>query len=92
MSGWLSIGMVVIQPYTLVSKLKKNKTDSLRCTGYLNTLKTYKARFTANSSSYTTTELSKLLTSCHTSVNKTCYPCADPESFARGCPTLQRIF
>ena len=32
--------------------------------------KTYKARFTANSSSYTTTELSKLITSCLTAVKK----------------------
>ena len=34
--------------------------------------KTYKARFIANSSSCTTTELSKLSTSCLTAV-KTCY-------------------
>ena len=47
-----------------VSKLKKVKTKFLRCTGYLNSIKTYKARFIANSSSCTTTELSKLLTSC----------------------------
>ena len=32
----------------------------------------YKARFIANSSSYTTTELSKLLTSCLTAIKKTC--------------------
>ena len=32
--------------------------------------KTYKARFIANSSSFTTTELSKLLTSCLTAVKK----------------------
>ena len=35
--------------------------------------KTYKAIFIANSSSFTTTELSKLLTSCLTAVKKTCY-------------------
>ena len=34
--------------------------------------KNYKARFIANSSSCTTTELSRLVTSCHTAV-KTCY-------------------
>ena len=43
--------MVVIQPYILVSKLKKIKTKFLRCTGYLNSIKPYKARFIANSSS-----------------------------------------
>ena len=48
------MGMVVKQPYILVSKLKKTKTRFLRCTGY--------------SSSCTTTELSKLLTSCFTAV------------------------
>ena len=66
------MGIVVIQPYILVSKLKKTKTRFLRCTGYLNSIKSYKARFIANSSSCTTTELSKLLTSCLTAV-KTCY-------------------
>ena len=64
------MGMVVIQPYILVSKLKKIKTKFLRCTGYLNSIKPYKARFIANSSSCTTTELSKLLTSCLTAVKK----------------------
>ena len=64
------MGMVVIQPYILVSKLKKIKTKFLSCTGYLNSIKTYKARFIANSSSCTTTELSKLLTSCLTAVKK----------------------
>ena len=49
-------------------KQKKTKTKFLRCTGYLNSIKTYKARFIANSSSCTTTELSKLLTSCLTAV------------------------
>ena len=66
--------MVVIQPYILVSKLKKIKTKFLRCTGYVNIhKKPYKARFIANSSSCSTTELSKLLTSCLTAVKKTCY-------------------
>ena len=60
------MGMVVIQPYILVSKLKKTKTKFLRCIGYLNSIKTYKAIFIANSSSCTTTELSTLLTSCLT--------------------------
>ena len=65
------MGMVVIQPNILVSKLKKIKTKFLRCTGYLNSIKKpYKARFIANSSSCTTTELSKLLTSCLTAVKK----------------------
>ena len=60
--------IVVIQPYIWVSKLKKTKTEFLRCTGYLNSIKTYKARFIANSSSCTETELSELLTSCLTTV------------------------
>ena len=65
------MGMVVIQPYILVSKLKKIKTKFLRCTGYLNSIKNpYEARFIANSRSCTTTELSKLLTSCLTAVKK----------------------
>ena len=52
-------------------KQKKIKTKFLRCTGYLNSIKkTYKARFIANSCSCTTTELSKLLTSCLTAVKK----------------------
>ena len=34
------MGMVVIQHYILVSKLKKIKTKYLRCTGYLNSIKT----------------------------------------------------
>ena len=55
----------------LVSKLKNIKTKFLRCTGYLNSIKKpFKARFIANSSSCTTTELSKLLTSCLTTVKK----------------------
>ena len=61
--------MVVIQPYISVSQVKKIKTKFLRCTGYLNSIKyPYKARFIANSSSCSTTELSKLLTSCLTAV------------------------
>ena len=62
------MGMAVIQPYISVSKLKKIKTKYLRCTCYLNSIIPYKARFIANSSSFTTTELSKLLTSCLISV------------------------
>ena len=66
------MGMVVIQPYILMSQLQKTKTKFLRCTGYLNSIKkTYKARCIANSSSCITTELSKLVTSCVTAV-KTC--------------------
>ena len=34
------MGMVVIQPYSLLSKLKKTKIKFLRCTGYLNSIKT----------------------------------------------------
>ena len=49
-----------------MSKLKKTETKFLRCTGYLNSIKRYEARFITNSS--TTTELSKLLTSCLTTV------------------------
>ena len=67
------MGMAGIQPYILVSKHKKTKTEFLRCTGYLNSIKTYKARFIANYSSCTTTELSKLLTSCLTAVKKRSY-------------------
>ena len=52
------MGMVVNQPYILVSKLKKIKTKFLRCTGYLTSIKNFKARFIANSSSCTTTERS----------------------------------
>ena len=36
------MGMVVIQPYILVSKLKKTNTKFLRCTGYLNSIKIIK--------------------------------------------------
>ena len=55
------MGMVVKQPFISVSKLKKIKTKFLHCTGL---------RFIANSSSFTTTELSKLLTSCLTAVQR----------------------
>ena len=51
-----------------MSKLKKTKTEFLRCTGYLNSIKSYKARFIANYSSCTTTELSELFTLCLTAV------------------------
>ena len=34
------MGMVVIQPYIFVSKLKKTETKFLRCSGYLNSIKT----------------------------------------------------
>ena len=50
------------------SKLKKIKTKFVRCTGYINSIKTYKARFIASSSSCTTTELSELLASSLTAV------------------------
>ena len=64
------MGRVVIQPYILVSKLQIIKTKFLRCTGYLHSIKTYKTRFIANSSSCATTSLSKFLTSCLTAVKK----------------------
>ena len=52
-----------------MSKLKKIKTKFLRYTGYLNSFKKpYKARFIADASSCTTTELSKLVTLCLTAV------------------------
>ena len=64
------MGMVVIQPFILVSNLKK-RTKFLRCTGYLNSIKPHiKQVFFAYSSSYTTTELSKLLTFSLTAVKK----------------------
>ena len=59
MRGLFSMCMVVKQPCILVSKLKITKTRFLRNTGYLNSIKIYKARFITNSSSCTTTELSK---------------------------------
>ena len=59
--------MVVIQPYIMVSKLKKiqDKFPTLYLLPKLHK-SPYKARFIANSSSCTTTQLSKLLTSCLT--------------------------
>ena len=48
--------------------LMKTKRGLLHSTVYLNCTKTYNARFIANSSSCTTTELSKLLTSCLTTI------------------------
>ena len=49
--------------------LRNAKTDFLRCIGYLSfTIHRIKHLFIANSSSCTTTELSKLLTSCLTAV------------------------
>ena len=51
--------MVVIQPYISVSKLKKTKARFLRFTsGYIKSIKSYKAICIANSSSCTTIELS----------------------------------
>ena len=52
------MGMVVAQPYISVSKLKKTKTKFLRFYRLPKIHKTHKARFIANSSSCTTTELS----------------------------------
>ena len=49
-------------------KAEKTKTKVLLCTGYLNSIKTYKERFIAYSSSCTSTELSEVLTSCLTAV------------------------
>ena len=48
----------------------QDKVHKLYWLPKLNKKKTYKARFIANSSSCTTTELSKLLASCLTAVNK----------------------
>ena len=46
----------------------KTKRDFLHPIGYLNCTNNHRARFIANSSSCTTTELSKLLTSCLTTI------------------------
>ena len=59
-------GCHIAQPFGV--NLKKIKTTFPRCTGHLNSIKSYKARFTANSSSCATTELSKVLTLCLTAV------------------------
>ena len=48
----------------------RTKRGFLHSNGYVNCIKTYKARFIASSCSCTTTELSKLLTSCHTTIKK----------------------
>ena len=61
---------VVIQPLNLVLRLKKIKISFLRYIGDLNTIKTYAAIFIADSSSSTTTKLSKLLTSFLTVIKK----------------------
>ena len=50
--------------------LMRTKRGFVPSIGYLNCQKTYKARFIANSSSCTTTELSKLLISCLTTIIK----------------------
>ena len=63
------MGMVVIQPYISVSKLKKFKTKFLRCTGYLSSIKALLKQELL----LTTTELSKLLTSRVLQLLKTCY-------------------
>ena len=56
-------------PISLLYMLRNAKTDFLRCIGYQSFIKkTYKARFIANSSSCTATEISKLLTSCLTAI------------------------
>ena len=60
-------GRIVIQPYILVSKANENQ-DKVPTLYWLP--KPYKARCIANSSSCTTTELFKLLTSCLTAVKK----------------------
>ena len=62
------MGMVVIQPYILVSKLKKTKTKFLRCSGYLSSIKTLVKQALLLIRVFMTTELSKLLTSCLTAV------------------------
>ena len=66
------MGMVVIQPYISVTKLKKIKSKFLRCSGYLNTIQPYKTSFISIPSSCTTIDLFKLVTSCLMAV-KTCY-------------------
>ena len=48
----------------------KAKENQDKVPGYLNSIKNYKARFIANSSSCVTIELSKLLTSCLTAVKR----------------------
>ena len=55
-------------PYKFTVNVRNDLTNFLRCIGYQSFTKTYKARFIANFSSRTTTEPSKLLTSCLTAV------------------------
>ena len=50
--------------------LMRTNRSFLHSIGYLNCTNKYKARFIANSSSGTTTQLSKLLTSCLTTIKK----------------------
>ena len=59
------MGMVVIHPYILVSKLKKTKTKFLRCTGYPNPIKQDLLLILVI---VRPQKLSKLLTSCLTAV------------------------
>ena len=79
------MGMVFIQPYISVSKLKKTKTKFLCCTGYLNSIKTL--RFIANSSSCTTTKLPKFLTLCLTAVKNNVIKYCE-RVYERSCKTL----
>ena len=64
------MGMVVIQPYILVPKLKKIQTKFLHCTGYLNSIKKpiKQDLLLIQVLSKQTTDLSKLLTLCFTAV------------------------
>ena len=48
------------------SKVKEDKVPTLYC--FFNSIKSHNARFITHSSSCTTTELSKLLTSCLTAI------------------------
>ena len=62
------MGTVVMQPYILVPKLMKPKTMPTIYWLHKRHKKPCKAGFIASSSSCTTAELSKLLTSCLTAV------------------------
>ena len=64
------MGMVVIQPFILVSKLKKIKTKFLRCTGYLISIKNIKQDLLLILVLVRQQVFSKLLTSCLTAVKK----------------------
>ena len=68
--GWSSMGMVVIQPYSSVSKLKKTNTKFLCCTGFLNSIKTVKQDLLLNLALVRQQNFLKLLTSCLTAVKK----------------------